>query len=153
MDPKSNEQAAEFIRQKIRAIVQDPGKAELLCPNYPFGSKRPPSGHFYYVTFNRSNVKMVDISGDGIELYENGFRTSSGAEHELDMEIFAPGFNSGSGAERDRYQRQSRQIPQGILDKEAWDIRRNPCLWIAQHVHSLWPSLACRETANNDCLK
>ncbi|KAL8857423.1 MAG: hypothetical protein Q9178_006050 [Gyalolechia marmorata] len=41
MDPESNEQAADFIRQKIRAIAQDPGKAELLCPKYRFGAKRP----------------------------------------------------------------------------------------------------------------
>ncbi|KAI4230028.1 MAG: hypothetical protein L6R36_000407 [Xanthoria steineri] len=98
MDPESNEEAAQFIRQKIRAIVQDPGKAELLCPKYPFGSKRPPSGHFYYETFNRSNVKLIDISGDEIDLYENGIRTSSGAEYEVDMIIFALGFSSGTGA-------------------------------------------------------
>lgn len=98
MDPESNEQAAEFIRQKIRAIVQDPEKAELLCPRYPFGSKRPPSGHCYYETFNRSNVTLVDVNGDDIELYENGIRTRSGAEHEFDMIIFALGFHSGTGA-------------------------------------------------------
>ncbi|THC87734.1 hypothetical protein EYZ11_012818 [Aspergillus tanneri] len=98
MDPESNEQAAEFIRQKIRAIVQDPEKAELLCPKYPFGSKRPPSGHFYYETFNRPNVKLVDISQDGVEFYEKGIRTSSGAEHEFDMIIFALGFDAGTGA-------------------------------------------------------
>ncbi|KAI4102977.1 MAG: hypothetical protein L6R37_004059 [Teloschistes peruensis] len=100
MDPESNEQAAEFIRQKIRSIVQDPEKAELLtlCPRYPFGSKRPPSGHCYYEAFNRSNVTPVDVSGDDIELYEKGIRTSSGAEHEFDMIIFALGFHSGTGA-------------------------------------------------------
>ncbi|KAL8888332.1 MAG: hypothetical protein Q9192_006193, partial [Flavoplaca navasiana] len=98
MDPESNEQAAEFIRQKIRAIVQDPGKAELLCPRYPFGAKRPPSGHFYYETFNRPNVKLVDISRDEIELNEKGIRTRSGVGYEVDMIIFALGFNSGTGA-------------------------------------------------------
>jgi len=33
MDPDSNEQAGEYIRQKIRALVRDPETAELLCPN------------------------------------------------------------------------------------------------------------------------
>ncbi|KAL8928316.1 MAG: hypothetical protein Q9172_001000 [Xanthocarpia lactea] len=92
MDPESNEQAAEFIRLKIRAIVQDPGKAKLSCPKYPFSAKRPPSGHFYYETFNRPNVKLVDISRDEIELDEKGIRTSSGVGHEIDMVIFALGF-------------------------------------------------------------
>ncbi|KAL8780321.1 MAG: hypothetical protein Q9213_006519 [Squamulea squamosa] len=98
MDPESNEQAAEFIRQKIRAIVQDAEKAELLCPKYPFGSKRPPSGHLYYETFNRPNVKLIDMSKDDIELYEKGIRTSSGDKYEVDMIIFALGFHSGIGA-------------------------------------------------------
>ncbi|KAL9042940.1 MAG: hypothetical protein Q9180_000230 [Flavoplaca navasiana] len=98
MDPESNEQAADFIRQKIRAIVHDPKKAELLCPNHPFGSKRPPSGHFYFEAFNRPNVKLIDISGGDIELYENGIRTSSGVEYEVDMIIFALGYNAGTGA-------------------------------------------------------
>ncbi|KAL8999555.1 MAG: hypothetical protein Q9169_001644 [Polycauliona sp. 2 TL-2023] len=98
MDPESNEQAAEFIRQKIRSIVQDPEKAELLCPKFPFGSKRPPSGHFYYETYNRPNVRLVDTSEDNIELVEKGIRTSSGVEYEVDMIIFALGFHSGTGA-------------------------------------------------------
>ncbi|KAE8149048.1 steroid monooxygenase [Aspergillus avenaceus] len=98
MDPQSNEQCAEFIRQKIRAIVKDPKKAEILCPKYPFGAKRPPSGHHYFETFNRPNVDLVDISRDEIELYEKGIRTSSGAEYEFDMIIFAVGFDAGTGA-------------------------------------------------------
>ncbi|OAL34947.1 hypothetical protein AYO20_05662 [Fonsecaea nubica] len=52
-DPESNEIASEYLRQKIRAIVQDPETAEALCPKYLFLSKRPPCGHFYYETFNR----------------------------------------------------------------------------------------------------
>lgn len=98
MDPESNEQCAQFIRQKIRAIVQDPEKAEILCPKYPFGAKRPPCGHHYYETFNRPNVQLVDISRDEIELYEKGIRTRSGAEYEFDMIIFAVGFDAGTGA-------------------------------------------------------
>ena len=97
-DPESNEQMSEYVRQKIRAIVQDPVTAEILCPKYPFGSKRPPSGHNYYETFNRANVKLVDISRDEIDIYEKGIRTSSGAEHEFDMIIFALGFDTGTGA-------------------------------------------------------
>jgi cation diffusion facilitator CzcD-associated flavoprotein CzcO len=43
VDERSNEAATEFIRSKIREVVQDPVTAELLCPSgYPLGAKRPP---------------------------------------------------------------------------------------------------------------
>lgn len=95
---KSNDTASEYIRHKIRTIVKDPSTAELLCPKHPFLSKRPPCGHFYYEAFNRPNVKLLDISRDEIEIYEKGIRTSSGAEHEFDMIIFALGFDAATGA-------------------------------------------------------
>lgn len=99
MDLAANEHTSDFIRGKIRSIVQDPKTAELLTPKYPLGAKRPPAGSFYYEAFNRPNVHLVDMSNDAIDLYENGIRmTSSGAEHEFDIIIFALGFDSGSGA-------------------------------------------------------
>ncbi|KAK9422975.1 putative Cyclohexanone monooxygenase [Seiridium unicorne] len=94
----SNDLASDYIRQKIQAIVQDPNTAEILSPKYPFLSKRPPCGHFYYETYNQANVKLVDISQDSIELYEEGIRTGSGIEYEFDMIIFALGFDAATGA-------------------------------------------------------
>ncbi|KAJ4142136.1 hypothetical protein NW754_014927 [Fusarium falciforme] len=98
---ESNDIASEYIRQKIRAIVKDPETAEKLCPQYPFLSKRPPCGHFYYEAFNRPNVELVDICGDDISLNEKGIRLDSGAEFEFDMIIFALGYDAGTGALRD----------------------------------------------------
>ncbi|KAH8689752.1 cyclohexanone monooxygenase [Phaeosphaeriaceae sp. PMI808] len=98
MDPESNEVAAEYIRQKIRAIVHDQDTAELLCPKHLFGAKRTPAGSYYYETFNKRNVKLVDISQQDIELYEKGIRTGSGTEHEVDIIIMAVGFDAGTGA-------------------------------------------------------
>ncbi|KAH6871226.1 cyclohexanone monooxygenase [Thelonectria olida] len=95
---ESNDLASEYLRQKIRAIVQDPDTAELLCPKYSFLSKRPPCGHFYYEAFNRPNVKLIDISQQDIELCKEGILTSSGVEHEFDMIIFALGFDAATGA-------------------------------------------------------
>jgi cation diffusion facilitator CzcD-associated flavoprotein CzcO len=41
-NPEANEILAEFIRGKIRSIVNDPATAEALCPTtYHFGTKRP----------------------------------------------------------------------------------------------------------------
>ncbi|KAL4756944.1 bifunctional monooxygenase/methyltransferase psoF [Aspergillus foveolatus] len=98
MDPDANAATANFIRDKIRSIVCEPETAEALCPTYPFGARRPSCADGYYETFNRPNVKLVDISKDEIEIYENGIRTASGAEYELDMIILALGFDTGTGA-------------------------------------------------------
>ena len=100
-DEQANEVAAEFIREKIRSIVHDPETAELLCPkDYPFVGKRPPLGHFYYETFNRDNVHLVDVSDDPItEITEHGLRTAA-AEYEADLIVFATGFDAVTGALR-----------------------------------------------------
>lgn len=97
-DATSNERAAEFIRNKIRVIVEDEETAELLCPQYPFLAKRPPLGHFYYEAFNRPNVKLVDISKSPIqEMTPQGLRTTTD-EYEFDIIIFAIGFDAATGA-------------------------------------------------------
>jgi len=95
---ESNDIASEYLRQKIHAVVHDPDTADLLCPKYPFLSKRPPCGHFYYEAYNRPNVNLVDVHGHEIDLYEKGVRTSSGTEYEFDMIIFALGFDAATGA-------------------------------------------------------
>jgi cation diffusion facilitator CzcD-associated flavoprotein CzcO len=92
-----NEAAGEFIRNKIRSIVKDEKTAELLCPNYTILSKRPPLGHFYYETFNRENVLLIDIKNDPIlEITPTGLRTGT-AEYEFDIIIFAVGFDAITG--------------------------------------------------------
>lgn len=100
-DPDSNAAVSEFVRKKIRTIVKDPATAEILCPkrDHPLGGKRPPLGNFYFETFNRDNVDLVDISGNAIEaITENGLRLADGTEHEFDMIIFATGFDALTGA-------------------------------------------------------
>ena len=48
-NPEASELAAEFIRGRIRATVDDPEVAELLSPrSYTFNGKRVPTGHNYY---------------------------------------------------------------------------------------------------------
>lgn len=98
VDDRSNEVAAEFIRNKIRAIVHDPEVAELLCPtDYPLVGKRPPLGHFYYETFNRANVSLVDISENEItEITARGIRTATD-DYDADIIVFATGFDAVTG--------------------------------------------------------
>ena len=98
-DPAANEIASEFIRDKIRGIVKEPETAELLCPNdHPYGSKRPPIDTDYYTTFNRDNVRLVDIRSAPIEeITPTGLRTTE-AEYPLDVLVFATGFDAMTGA-------------------------------------------------------
>ncbi|MCL4242436.1 MAG: NAD(P)/FAD-dependent oxidoreductase [Dehalococcoidia bacterium] len=96
---EANAIAAEFVRSKIRAIVKDPETAELLCPrDYPFGTKRLCVDTGYYATFNRDNVKLVNIKGNPIEeITPRGLRTGN-AEYEFDAIVFATGFDAMTGA-------------------------------------------------------
>ncbi|MER5671905.1 flavin-containing monooxygenase [Pseudonocardia alni] len=100
VDQRCNDVASEFVRNKIRAIVRDRDTAELLAPkNHPLGSKRPPLGHYYYETYNRANVSLVDVSTDPIEqITETGLRLADGSVHDVDVLIFATGFDAATGA-------------------------------------------------------
>ena len=96
-NPKCNEAAAEFVRNKIRSIVKDKDTAELLCPYYTILSKRPPLGHFYYEAFNRQNVELVDVKNNPIQtITPTGLRTGT-KEYDFDMIIFAVGFDAITG--------------------------------------------------------
>jgi cation diffusion facilitator CzcD-associated flavoprotein CzcO len=96
---ETNEVVADFVRQKIRAIVKDPSTADLLCPkDYPIGAKRLCIDNGYFQTFNRPNVTLVDVKSAPIaEFTENGLRTAE-AEYELDVIVTATGFDAITGA-------------------------------------------------------
>jgi len=97
----SNDEAAEFVRHKIRSTVKDPATAELLCPrdDLPFGTKRLCVDTNYYQTFNRDNVSLVDVKADPlVEVTPGGLRTQSGQEYPLDVIVFATGFDAMTGA-------------------------------------------------------
>lgn len=98
-DPEANEILAEFVRNKIRSIVDDPETAELLCPKtYPIGGRRICVDSGYYETFNRDNVSLVDVRTNPIErVTRTGLRTSAD-EYDLDVLIFATGFDAMTGS-------------------------------------------------------
>jgi cation diffusion facilitator CzcD-associated flavoprotein CzcO len=99
VDRAANETAAEFIRSKIRAVVDDPDVAETLSPRtFPYGTKRPCLDTGYYQTFNRPNVHLVDLRKTPLtEITPAGLRTSE-REYELDAIVFATGFDAMTGA-------------------------------------------------------
>ncbi|WP_135466959.1 flavin-containing monooxygenase [Crenalkalicoccus roseus] len=94
----SNDTAAEFVRARIRATVKDPATAEILSPrNHPIGTKRICVDSHYYETFNRDNVRLIDVSRAPIEaITETGLRTREAA-YEVDSIVFATGFDAMTG--------------------------------------------------------
>jgi cyclohexanone monooxygenase len=95
----ANDTAAEFVRSKIREIVNDPATAELLCPrDYPFATKRLCVDTGYFETYNRPNVSLVDVKGTPIEeITPNGVKVGD-KEYEFDALVFATGFDAMTGA-------------------------------------------------------
>ena len=98
IDRRANDTTAEFIRSKIRAIVNDPETAEKLMPtDHPFGSKRALIDTNYFETYNRDNVELVDIRHSPIqEITPAGIRTED-EEFDLDIIVFATGFDAMTG--------------------------------------------------------
>jgi cyclohexanone monooxygenase len=97
-DERANAQAAEFIRNKIRAIVDDPATAALLCPTHIVGCKRLCADTQYFATFNRANVSLIDIRTQPIERFTRTGLTTGGREFVLDDVVFATGFDAMTGA-------------------------------------------------------
>jgi cyclohexanone monooxygenase len=91
----------ERLRRRVDAIVKDKATAEALKPYYRFLCKRPCSNDEYYETFNRPNVKLIDVSATrGLErMTETGF-VHQGLEYEVDCIIFASGFEVTSELHR-----------------------------------------------------
>jgi cyclohexanone monooxygenase len=95
----SNHEAAEFVRNRIRAIVRDPATAAALTPtDHPIGTKRICVDTDYFETFNRDNVTLVDLRRTPMKtVTPTGLRTSD-AEYALDSIIFATGYDAVTGA-------------------------------------------------------
>ncbi|MFS0848505.1 flavin-containing monooxygenase [Novosphingobium panipatense] len=94
-------QVMERLRRRVDSIVEDKGTAEILKPWFRFMCKRPLSNNDYYPTFNRDNVKVIDVSPtQGVErMTEKGF-VADGVEYEVDLMIFASGFEVTSDLRR-----------------------------------------------------
>jgi cyclohexanone monooxygenase len=98
-DKKANDTAAEFVRNKIREIVNDKSIAEKLCPfDHPIGTKRLCLDSNYFQTYNKKNVSLIDTSQKPIdEINKNGLVTN-GTEYTFDDLVFATGFDAMTGA-------------------------------------------------------
>jgi len=97
LDERANALAAEFVRGKIRAIVRDPETARLLSPRQTIGCKRLCVDTGYYETYNRPNVKLVDVSERPIERITPRGLVAGGREYEFDALVLATGFDAMTG--------------------------------------------------------
>jgi cation diffusion facilitator CzcD-associated flavoprotein CzcO/acetyl esterase/lipase len=98
-NPVANDYLAEFVRNKIRGIVKDPATAEALCPKgHPIGTKRLCVDSGYYETFNRPNVRLVDLQSRPLKgVVETGVALAD-ETIEVDAVVFATGFDAMTGA-------------------------------------------------------
>jgi len=97
-NPAANDTAVAFVSEKIALAVHDPAVAALLTPNdHPFGARRLCVDTDYFATYNRPNVRLINVREAPIqEFTPSGLRTAD-AEYEFDMVVLATGFDALTG--------------------------------------------------------
>jgi len=139
----------ESIRARCDTIVKDPQTAESLKPYYNQFCKRPCFHDEYLQTFNRSNVRLVDTKGVGVEAITEKGVVANGEEFEIDCLIYATGFELAtdwthrSGMEI--YGRNGETIThkwkEGASTLHGWTTRGFPnCFWISIVQAALTPN-------------
>jgi acetyl esterase/lipase/cation diffusion facilitator CzcD-associated flavoprotein CzcO len=95
----ANDVVAEFLREKVRAVVKDPATAELLTPRKnPYGTKRPCMDTNYFETFNLSHVRLVDLNTSPIRTITESGIDFGDESHDFDAIVYATGFDAMTGA-------------------------------------------------------
>ncbi|KAL1645999.1 hypothetical protein SLS58_003419 [Diplodia intermedia] len=149
-DPRANAEAYAFWRDKTRPRIADEALREKLAPMrqpHAFGCKRISLENGYFETFNRENVRLVDLKETPIvEVTPRGIRTAAapvpaavgkdgceeggggggeGEEHAFDCIVFATGFDALTGGiTQIDIRRRSTDGATTALDqslKEKWD--------------------------------
>ena len=95
----ANDTAAGFVRERIRAIVTDPATAAALSPtDHPIGTKRICVDTRYYETYNRANVRLVDLRTTPLARITPAGVQTTAEEVAVDAIVFATGFDAMTGA-------------------------------------------------------
>ena len=114
---QSNELLSEFVRGKIRQLVQNPDVAEKLLPHdHGIGTKRICVDTGYYQTYNLPHVKLVDLRSTPIERFDDSAAITREGRYELDAMVFATGYDAVTGA----LERLNLVGEQGKTFKQLW---------------------------------
>ncbi len=98
-DLAANDIAREFAEARIREIVTDPAVADDLIPaDHPIGAKRICTDTGYFATFNRDNVRLVNLRREPIETVTATAVQTSAATYPCDALVFATGFDALTGS-------------------------------------------------------
>ena len=97
-DQDANDHAAEFVRDKIAELVDDPDTASKLTPHHTIGCKRLVIDTDYYATFNRDDVTLVDLRTEPITAINATGVATTAEQHDLDVLVFATGFDAMTGS-------------------------------------------------------
>jgi len=96
---EANEIMAEFVRGKIRDVIEDPELARKLTPtDYPIGSKRIITDTDFYPTFNQGHVKLVSLLDEPLQRISADGITTTAKHYPVDAIIYATGYDSLTGA-------------------------------------------------------
>jgi len=118
VDKAANDTAADFVKRKIRSVVQDPTTAAILSDiDHPYAAKRPPIDTNYFETFNRENVTLVNVKATPIERISPAGVCTTKAEYPLDIIVFATGFDAMTGP----MLRMDIRGRGGVALKDVWD--------------------------------
>ncbi len=117
-DLDRNEFLSEYFRRKVREVVDDPAVAELLCAkDHPIGTKRVCADSFYYETYNREHVSLVDVRATPIASFDaTGLVLGDDRRFEFDVVVLATGFDAMTGA----LKRMGVRGRDGTTIEEAW---------------------------------
>ena len=122
----ANDIARQFAEDRIREIVDDPAVAEDLIPtDHPIGTKRICTDAGYYATFNRDNVRLVNLRREPIEaITTDGVRTAS-SDLRVRCAGVRDGFRRADGRDdADRPGRSGRAAAVGDLGRRAGHVPR-----------------------------
>ena len=97
LDANSNDVVANFVRNKISEIVDDPDTAKILTPDYHIGGKRLCVDTGYFETFNRENVHLINLKENPITQISS-LSLDADKTYEIDTLILATGFDAMTGA-------------------------------------------------------
>ncbi len=90
--------AAGIAIRHIKNSISDPSLRAKVTPDYQIGCKRVLPSNSYYPSLERKNVEL--ITAEIQELNEDGIKTKSGQQFDVDCIVYATGFDAAEYSNR-----------------------------------------------------